>query len=225
MLRIIIAVVVFTFALPNVAFCDDGAATPSDGEIATQASATIKVCLDFVDAKVEEENVARQKNAENDTAETVAPDATKGEQKTTPEAFLETAAKNKPHYSSENCIGIVAEDCMADEGGYGTLGMAECYGRESEAWDVRLNASFREQTSASLKTPEEQALAKHLRIMQTAWIAWRDATCEVIYSNGIPLYGSDAKIDGVYCDMVLTARQALSLEGKMIISFDTPSGG
>lgn len=139
MLRIIIAVVVFTFALPNVAFCDDGAATPSDGEIATQASATIKVCLDFVDAKVEEENVARQKNAENDTAETVAPDATKGEQKTTPEAFLETAAKNKPHYSSENCIGIVAEDCMADEGGYGTLGMAECYGRESEAWDVRLS--------------------------------------------------------------------------------------
>jgi uncharacterized protein YecT (DUF1311 family) len=60
--------------------------------------------------------------------------------------------------------------------------------------------------------------------VQTAWIPWRDATCEVLYSNGIPLYGEDAKVESVYCNMVLTARQALSVEGKMIMSFDTPTG-
>jgi hypothetical protein len=60
--------------------------------------------------------------------------------------------------------------------------------------------------------------------VQTTWIAWRDATCEVLCSNGIPLYGSDAKIDSVYCDMVLTARQALWMEGKMVMAFDMPSG-
>ncbi len=221
MLRIIFAVVVFAFALPSLGFCDDGAAMPSDEEIAAQASATIKACLDVVDAKVEEENVARQKDG---AAEPAKPDAVKGVEKTTPEAFLAAAAKNKPRYASENCIGIVADDCLAN-GDEGTLGMMQCYGTESQAWDARLNASYREQTSASLKKPEEQALAKHLRKMQTAWIAWRDATCEVVYSGGIPLYGEDAKVDGVYCDMVLTARQALSLEGKMILSFDTPSGG
>ena len=67
-------------------------------------------------------------------------------------------------------------------------------------------------------------MAKHLRKVQKAWISWRDATCEVLYSDGIPLYGSDAKIEGVYCDMVLTARQALWMEGKIVMSFDTPSG-
>ena len=219
MLRIIFVVVVFIFALPSLGFCDDGAATPSDEEFSAQASATIKACLDFVDAKVEEENVARQKN---DSAEPVVPDATQGEQKITPEAYLEAAAKNKPYYASENCIGIVADECLATDAGAGTLGMMQCYGRESEAWDARLNASYREQTSTILKKPEEQALAKHLRKVQTAWIAWRDATCEVVYSAGIPIYGEDAKVEGVYCDMVLTARQALSLEGKMILSYDAP---
>ena len=219
MLRIVVFLI--ALALPNLAFCDDGAATPSDEEIAAQASATIKACLALVDAKVEKETVARQKN---DSAETVKPDVATGEQKTTPEAYLEPAAKNKPRYASENCIGIVADECLAD-GDEGTLGMMQCYGRESEAWDARLNTSYREQTSSSLKKQEEQALVKHLRKVQTAWIAWRDATCEVVYSGGIPLYGEDAKVEGVYCDMVLTARQALSLEGKMIMSFDTPSGG
>ncbi len=223
MLRII--VFVFALALPNMAFCDNVEPPPPDAEIATQAAASIKACLDFVDAKNEELNVTQQKNAENDSAETVEPNVTKGEQKIKPEAFLETAAKNKQHYAPENCIGIVAEACLAADDGGGALGMMQCYGRESDAWDARLNGSYHEQTAASLKKPEDQALVKHLRKVQTAWIVWRDATCEVVYNNGIPLYGSDARVERIYCDMVLTARQALSLEGKIILSFDAPSGG
>lgn len=108
--------------------------------------------------------------------------------------------------------------------------MMVCYGRESEVWDARLNASYREKTAASSKKVDDltkardEAETKHLREVQTAWIPWRGATCEVVYANGAPLYGEDAKVEGVYCNMVLTARQALSLEGKMIMSFDWPSG-
>ncbi len=32
--------------------------------------------------------------------------------------------------------------------------------------------------------------AKQLRKIQAAWIPFRDATCEVLYSDGIPIYGS-----------------------------------
>ena len=226
-----IVVLVLALALPNMAFSDDVAATLSDEEIVTQDAATIKACLDFVDAKREQEwkNVLKQKEAENEKAGTVAPDVKKGDQKTSPEAYLEAVAQSKPKFASENCIGIVSDACLETDTG-GTIGMMACYGRESEVWDARLNASYRVQTDASSKKVDDltkardEAEVKHLREVQTAWIPWRDATCEVVYANGAPLYGEDAKVEGVYCNMVLTARQALSLEGKMIMSFDWPSG-
>jgi uncharacterized protein YecT (DUF1311 family) len=233
MFRIATASVVLALALalPQMALSEDVVATPTDEEIATQDAATVKACLDFVDAKREQEwkNVLRQKEAEKAAPGNVAPDVAKGEQKTGPEAYLEAVALDKPKFAAENCIGIVADACLETDTG-GTIGMMVCYSRESEVWDARLNASYREKTAASSKKVDDltkapdEAEAKHLRGVQTAWIPWRDATCEVLYANGAPLYGEDAKIEGVYCDMVLTARQALSLEGKMIMSFDTPSG-
>jgi len=225
MSRITVAVVVFAFAFPSMAFCEDVAATPSDAEIATKDAATVKACLDFVDAKhAEEETVRQQKEAKDEAAGTVSPDVAKGEQKTGPEAYFEATAKSKPRFAYENCIGIVADTCMETDDAQTSIGMANCYARENEVWDTRLNASYREQTNTSSKKAGDETEAKHLRKVQTAWIPWRDATCEVLYSNGIPLYGSDAKIEGVYCDMVLTARQALWMEGKMVMSFDMPSG-
>jgi uncharacterized protein YecT (DUF1311 family) len=213
----------FAFALPKMAFSEDVAATLSDEEIATKDAATVKTCLDVVDARIEEENALRQTETENAAAANVAPDVTT-DKKTGPEAYLEASAQIRPRFASENCIGIVADACLATDDGQTTLGMMECFGREQSVWDARLNSSYREQTAASLKKPEDTAVAKHLRKVQAAWIPWRDATCEVIYANGIPLYGSDSKVDSVYCDMVLTARQSLSVEGKMIMSFDAPTG-
>jgi uncharacterized protein YecT (DUF1311 family) len=225
MSRIAVAFVVFAFALPKMAFCEDVAATPSDAEIATKDAATVKACLDYVEAEQGEEETARQqKETKDDAAGTVSSEATKGEQKTGPEAYLETSSQSKPHFAYENCIGVVADACMDTDDAQGTLGTMVCYGRESEVWDARLNASYREQTATNLKKSEDETVVKHLRKVQKAWISWRDATCEVLYSDGIPLYGSDAKIDGVYCNMVLTARQALWMEGKIVMSFDTPSG-
>lgn len=233
MSRITTAFVVLALAslLPQMAFCEDVVATPSDEEIAAKDTATVKACVDFVDAKRSEADTARQqKEAKDEAAATASPDIAKGVQKTGPEAYLEAAAKNKPRFDYENCIGIVADACLETDDAQTTIGMMGCFGRESEVWDARLNASYREQTAASAKKVDDaekaqnEAEVKHLRKVQTAWIAWRDATCEVIYLNGWPIYGSDAKVEGVYCDMVLTARQALTIEGKTIMSFDAPTG-
>lgn len=209
-----LVVYVFAFVLPGMAFSEDVSATLSDAETASKDAATVKACLDFVDAK--------HNNA--DVAGNGSPDVAKGAQKTGPEAYLEAAAKSKPIFDYENCIGIVADACLETDDGQGTLGMMVCYGREYEVWDARLNASYREQTTASSKKAVGETEAKHLQKVQKAWIAWRNATCEVLYADGIPLYGSDAKIESVYCDMVLTARQALSIEGKTVISFEMPEG-
>lgn len=221
-----LAIFAFVLSLPQMTLHESVAAEQSTEDYAANDAAAVKACLDFVDAKGEELNARQQKEAEK-----VAPgtDEAKDEQKTGPEAYLEATAQNKPKFAAENCIGIVADACLENDTG-GTIGMMGCYGRENEVWDARLNASYREKTAASSKKVDDltkardEAEAKHLREVQTAWIPWRDATCEVVYANGAPLYGEDAKVEGVYCNMVLTARQALSLEGKMIMSFDWPSG-
>jgi uncharacterized protein YecT (DUF1311 family) len=226
MSRNTVAFVVFaiTFSLPIMAFCEDVAATSSDAEILSRDAETVKACLDFVEFKQgEDETVRREKDAANGAAASVSPNVATGEPRTGPEAYLEAAAQSRPHFAAENCIGIVSDACLATDDGQGTVGLMECYGREREVWDTRLNARYREQTAISSDKPEEEMVAKHLLKVQTSWINWRDATCEVLYLDGIPLYGSDAKIEGVYCDMVLTAHQALWMEGKMVLSFDAPS--
>ena len=218
------AILVYVITFTQMAPKEGVAAEQAVEDYATKDAAAVKACLDFVDAKSEEQNAVQQKEAEDEVPGTPAPDAAKEGPKLDPEAYLESVAKSKPKFAAENCIGIVADACLATDDGGGTLGMMECYGRESEVWDARLNASYRKQTATSSKKQEDEVVVKHLRKVQTAWIPWRDATCEVLYANGIPLYGSDSKIESIYCDMVLTARQALSVEGKMIMSFDMPSG-
>jgi uncharacterized protein YecT (DUF1311 family) len=127
-------------------------------------------------------------------------------------------------YAPESCIGVVADPCMETEEGASTYGMMDCYGRESEVWDARLNASYRErmapETGPGANAATAAMEAKQLRKVQTAWIPWRDATCEVLYADGIPIYGSLAMVDEVHCIMVLTARQALWMEGLSTLGFE-----
>ncbi len=165
---------------------------------------------------------ARRKAA--DAAEAGSPgDAAQAEKKTGPESHLEAVAR-EAGYAPESCIGVLANPCMETEEGASTHGMMDCYGRESEVWDARLNASYREQL-APQKGPEVNAAtvameARQLRKVQTAWIPWRDATCEVLYADGIPIYGSLANVDAVHCIMVLTARQALWMDGLSTLGFE-----
>jgi uncharacterized protein YecT (DUF1311 family) len=211
MIRIAIVSVACAFAMAVSA--NVSAEEPAE-EMAAKDAAVVKACLDVAEA--------RRKAADAAEADSSGDDA-QAEKKTGPEGHLEAAAR-EAGYAPESCIGVLSGPCMETEEGASTYGMMDCYGRESEVWDARLNASYREQPAPE-SGPEVNAAtaemeAKQLRKVQTAWIPWRDATCEVLYADGIPIYGSLANVDAVHCIMVLTARQALWMEGLSTLGFE-----
>jgi uncharacterized protein YecT (DUF1311 family) len=171
-------------------------------------AAVVKACLDVAQARREAASTASSDDAPK---------------KTGPEAHLDAAAREAA-YAPESCIGIIAGPCMETPEGSSTSGMMACAGRELAVWDDRLNASYRKRLAPSADPAGNAASAaieaKQLRKIQKAWIPWRDATCEVLYSDGIPIHGSSAQVNGVYCDMLLTARQALWMEGSSTIDFE-----
>lgn len=91
------------------------------------------------------------------------------EKKTGPEGHLEAAAR-KAGYAPENCIGVLADPCMQTEEAASTNGMMDCYRRESEVWDARLEASYRERLAPQLdpgsNAENEETEAKQLRKIQ-----------------------------------------------------------
>ena len=211
MIRIAIISAACAFA---VAVSANVSAEEPTEEMAAKDAAVVQACLDVAEAK--------RKAADAAEADSSGDDAQK-EKKTGPEGHLEVAAR-EAGYAPESCIGVLSGPCMETEEGASTYGMMDCYGRESEVWDARLNASYREQLAPE-SGPEVNAAtaameAKQLRKVQTAWIPWRDATCEVLYADGIPIYGSLANVDAVHCIMVLTARQALWMEGLSTLGFE-----
>jgi uncharacterized protein YecT (DUF1311 family) len=212
MTRIAIVSAVCAFAMAVSATV---AAEEPTEEMAVKDAAVVQACLDVVEA--------RRVAAEAAAANADSPDKTEKEKRTGPESHLE-AAGLKAGYAPESCIGVLSDPCMETEEGASTYGMMDCYGRESEVWDARLNASYRERLvprmGSGFNAADEETEAKQLRKIQAAWIAWRDATGEVLYSEGIPLHGSLGKVDGVYCNMVLTARQALWMEGLFTLGFE-----
>ena len=192
------------------------AAEESPEDMLARDGAVVQACLDVAEARRVVAEAPEDSNA-------VSRGETEKEKKTGPEGHLE-AATLMAGYAAESCIGVVSGPCMESEEASSTYGMMNCYGRESEVWDARLNASYREQmtpqTGPATNAVTDEMEARQLRKIQTAWIPWRDAMCEVLYSEGIPLHGSLGKVDGVYCIMVLTARQALWIEGLLPLGFE-----
>jgi uncharacterized protein YecT (DUF1311 family) len=182
--------------LPSLFLLTAGAQTAED-------KAVVEECLKVADARRE-------------TAYAATPDVTEP----TPgsEAHLDEAA-TQARFARESCIGIVANPCMQTEEGSSTYGMMACIGREIDVWDARLNGTYKDRLAPSedsgLDAKAEEISREQYRKMQRAWIPWRDATCEVLYSDGIPIYGSQSRVDGAYCLMQLTAEQALRLEGGL----------
>ena len=211
MTRIAIVSVSCAFAMAMSATV---AAEESPEDMLAKDAAVVQACLDVTEVM--------RKAADAAEADPSGDDA-QAEKKTGPAGHLEAAAR-EAGYAPESCIGVLSGPCMETEEGASTYGMMDCYGRESEVWDARLNASYREQLAPE-SGPEVNAAtaameAKQLRKVQTAWIPWRDATCEVLYADGIPIYGSLANVDAVHCIMVLTARQALCMEGLSTLGFE-----
>ncbi len=103
----------------------------------------------------------------------------------------------------ESCIFILAQPCTETPSGQSTVGEAECYRRETAAWDRLLNDSY-----ARLRDLLDQKQSRKLRDMQRAWLAARDQTC-AFYDTLIR--GSMAVPAAAACMNRETARRALLL--------------
>lgn len=117
------------------------------------------------------------------------------------------------------CVGRSAQECMASPGGDTTIGMMDCLEAERMYWDARLNAAYAERVATAKEQDAElrvlgsaaDPIEGHLRAMQRAWIAFRDASCQ--YERAQWMGGTGGGPASVACHMNETARQALKLEG------------
>jgi uncharacterized protein YecT (DUF1311 family) len=116
------------------------------------------------------------------------------------------AARAEAPRSEGSCIGVVSTACIQAAGNESNATMIQCYSREADAWDGRLNAAYK----ALLAKGEEQDVVDGLRKTQRAWIAFRDAACAQPHAA---FKGTMAGPMSAWCVMDKTARQAQWLEG------------
>ena len=83
--------------------------------------------------------------------------------------------------------------------------MVDCYGREGDAWDARLNAAYKR----ALRNGGGEDVAEGFRKVQRAWIAFREASCA---QPAVVFKGTMAAPMAAYCRMDMTAHQAIWLE-------------
>ena len=116
------------------------------------------------------------------------------------------------------CVGKSANACMdASSMGYSTLGMNECTDRELNWWDARLNEVYRETRDFCRSQMDEASdfattRIDALKVMQLAWIDFRDAKCAFVATEWAG--GSGAGPAKLWCLMEETARQELYLEER-----------
>ncbi|MGJ0508242.1 MAG: lysozyme inhibitor LprI family protein [Methylocystis sp.] len=119
-----------------------------------------------------------------------------------PAGRLAAAALRAP-LEPANCIGVVAIACEQRDG-TSDGARSQCARREAAVWDQRLNAAYRKALDGM-----EKDGADNLRKTQRAWIAFRDARCVQAWATD---HGSMAAPIQAWCEMELTARQALWME-------------
>lgn len=122
-------------------------------------------------------------------------------------------------FDPQACIGMSADDCMADStGGYSTVGMGICLNKELEFWDGFLNEEYVFARSQARKVDTQngadKTLEHALRDMQRAWIGFRDAACDFERTQWGE--GSGRGPAGVGCMMRMTGEQALFIKNAWI---------
>lgn len=122
------------------------------------------------------------------------------------------------HEAKIDCIGRISEKCQeVEDGGYSTLGMSSCNNDEYQAWDVLLNEEYKLVMAAfkaqdlddEIYYPELAIRVESLRTAQRAWIAFRDAECNLAYS--IWGSGSMRNIAGTACLLEKTGKRTVDL--------------
>ncbi len=119
-----------------------------------------------------------------------------------------------PDGDKSACIGVAANQCMEQPGGYSTYGMSACLDMELKWWDEWLNFAYQDardwmkQRDAGAQPPLN-VQAQTLLDMQRAWIKFRDAKCglEATFFQG----GTGAGPAHLTCIMHETGEQALYL--------------
>lgn len=123
----------------------------------------------------------------------------------------------------QDCVGIAVDACMERLGGWSTPAHQACSWAEYEWWDGYLNAVYQravtrsrgiDATSGTQGTPDRPSDEEALRVMQRAWIAYRDATCtyeQLQWWGGTGASGAHSE-----CLTRVTADQALLLRGFQV---------
>ncbi len=108
---------------------------------------------------------------------------------------------------SPSCLGAASNICQGQPGGSTTIGIAECIQAETQVWDQILNDEY--QVARAHLAGLNQDLSVSLRDAQRAWIAFRDAECDLTYARWQG--GSIRSIAYANCVLVMTAERALQL--------------
>jgi uncharacterized protein YecT (DUF1311 family) len=87
--------------------------------------------------------------------------------------------------------------------------MLDCLTREQRVWDERLNAAYKAMLH-SCQGKDDKFCATR-RKLERAWVAYRDALCDLPYEEH---GGSAASLDFADCMLSETARQAIWLEAQ-----------
>ncbi len=108
------------------------------------------------------------------------------------------------------CIGTASNACQQAPGGQTTPGIAACIAAETAAWDAILNDEYRA-TRAVLAGGSDQAIDAEAALLaaQRAWIAHRDAECDLAYARWQD--GTIRSIVAANCLLVFTATRAIEL--------------
>lgn len=116
------------------------------------------------------------------------------------------------------CIGEMASTCMeTEEGGHSTLGMTSCLSGEAQIWDRFLNEEYQATRSFAAAMDEDEReyfpefarRVEALQVAQRAWIAFRDAECDLSYAEWGS--GSMRNIAWADCNLQMTAERTIEL--------------
>jgi uncharacterized protein YecT (DUF1311 family) len=104
----------------------------------------------------------------------------------------------------QTCVQQAAYACMEEPGGSSTLGIMDCFERETTWWDTRLNQTYK---LLQENLPAEQFA--RLREVQRSWLAFRNTQCQFLYDFYYP--GSIRQTYTAMCHLRETARRAIDL--------------
>lgn len=121
------------------------------------------------------------------------------------------------------CVGASVDPCTeTSPAGGSTIGIAACIEAERAWWDDQLNAAYRQrlalarQIDAEAPVPgmrQRRSDVEALRVMQRAWIVFRDATCAF---EGNQWWGGTGMSGAISaCLMRLTGEQTLYLRREL----------